>query len=541
MIVSLALFTFALIHIPGFKTSSTYLPLTSFITMLLLYMLGTKRDSGGFRGLILFSTLLLHVIIVYTPPQGVVLDERSPALARMAIEGFYDPSRPLLSHTYNPFPMDRGLLLMFAEVTYLSPIAELSEWLISLFLLLAIDLILYSIIRRLTGSWTAGVLAILMFATSPPLSSVDHHSKLAGLMLVLVATFVLTLAFKSRVSSWKALTAMLVYTAGIFYHATAGLGIFVLSSILVAGFLLRRFMREGKWEDIYQSRVFRITLVTFIVITLARWIYGGGFEETIVPSIRGYIFQMLGWGTEEGMAAPLYERAGVNPIQAYAWSTPVAIAAALILYTIIKRRSPWGALIPSLAIGGGTFLMIGFLGGYFRAGGFAASMYPGFCMMMPAAASVACRILRSSTISALVLVSLLTASTVVAVQDPMLSSAGWTVELKGSPKGGEEHYLIASTLLSITPSGKNTKAPYEIAQSIRYLNPFVKVELFSYNPRDPAVYSTDPLVVQGYVEPDTLYVLRSDQLEHLLKTNLNESQIDLLFCNGKYFGFVESE
>jgi len=538
--VSLALLTFALLHAPGFKESSTYPLLIVLMTALLLYVIGMKHDSATFRGLILFSALLLHIIVLYTPPYGLILDERSPALARMAIEGFYDPSRPLLNPIYNPFPMDVGLLLMFTEVSGLSPIAELSFSLISLSLVLVIDIVLYSLVRRLTGNWTVGVLAILIFAITPPANFIGHHAKLAGLMLVFVATFMLALEHQGRGSPWKSLTGKLAYVSGIFYHATAGLGMFIVSGILATGFMLKHFMREQEWEEMFKSSMFRITLATFVVITFARWIYGGGFE-LIVPSLRNYTLQMLEWDEGGGVAAPLYERAGVNPIQAYAWSTPVAMAISLVLYTIIRRKASHGALIPSMAIGSGVFLLIGLTGGYFRAGGFAPSMYPGFGLLMPAAAVVAWKALHSSRISALLLIGLLTASAVVAVQDPMLSP--WRIlEIRSDRPGGTEQYFIASTLASITTSGKDIKAPNEILQSIRYLNPYAKARYFVGEPSDPKYSKDYALLLQGQVEANTLYVLRLEQVPRsLLDDSLYGSRIVVVFNSGGYVGFIESK
>jgi hypothetical protein len=222
-----------------------------------------------------------------------------------------------------------------------------------------------------------------MFAITPPLNFTEHWCKFAGMMLVLISLFALIMAFKGKLSWQAATTSILAYVAAIFYHPTAGLGMFAILGLLLGGFLLKRFSSEARM--MFESPLFRVGLILLMVITFARWIYEGGFQF-LIPKIAQYVQAMLQWREEELTGyMPLYERAGINPIQAYPWSIPVAMATALILYTTLKKRPGREVLISSLAIGGLIFLFIGFSGAFLRGGGIGAAMYPGFGILVPAA------------------------------------------------------------------------------------------------------------------------------------------------------------
>jgi len=541
MVIFFVLLTFTLIHIPGFKESSTYLPFVPLITLLLLSTLWLACGGEAPRWArqnILFSTILLHILIVYVPPYGIAISERHPALTRMAIEGSYDPTRPLLHPVYNPFPMDLGVLLMLSDTAGLSPIAMFTQWLIPLFMIIAVDLVLFSLMKRLTNSWIAGVLAILILAITPPANFADHHSKFAGIMLVLISTLMLIIAFKGKLSHTAVLTSILAYVAAIFYHPTAGLGMFAVFGILLGGFLLKRFSSEAK--EMLKSHLFRVGLILLFTITFSRWIYGGGSEE-LITSIENYIIAIFQWGGEA--ATPLYERAGISPIQAYAWSTPVAMATALILYIILKKRAEHGALIPSLAMVGGIFLVIGLTGAYFRAGGFHGSMYPSFGFLVPATAVVAWKTLRSPKFPALFLISLLTMSAAVAVRDPKFSPGGLHMiggEVGGGYYvGGEEELTVARTLLPRTLSENTIKTSF--GPTFSYLDPYAKVEGFIGIPKDPKYRRDYELLQGGYVKPHTIYAIRITQVPEDLLQGSFKNAINLVYSTDWYIGFVKAE
>jgi hypothetical protein len=487
---------------------------------------------------LLFLVILLHVVIVYNPSYGVSIDERHPALARIATEGFYDTSRPLLNPVYNPFPMDSGLFLILFYVTRLSPIVGTTQWLISFFMVLTIDLTLYSLVIKLMEEWSPGILAILILAITPPLNFLEHYCKLAGTMLVLISIFMLTIIFKGKIS----LSAILIsYIAAIFYHPTAGLELFALFGILLGSLLLKNSNEEAK--AVLKIPLFRACLVYLTIITLARWIYGGG-SELLIPSVRNYIIGMFQW-EGEGKIVPLYERAGVNPIHSYAWSTPVAMAGALILYTLLKKKVRYSILIPSLAMGGAFFLSIGLIGAYLRTGGFYASMYPGFILLMPSATLVALKALRSSSkLITIFLVFLITLSASVAIRDPMLMGKHVFQKESGEIIGGgyfavgDEEFILARTLLLFVPTDKTIKT--SLGPGFLYLNPYNNVEAFVGFPGDPKYERDYKLLLQGQIECNTIYVINIIQLpKTLLYEGINGTTINLLYNANRYVAFIK--
>jgi len=543
MVLTLVLFVCVFI-IFDFKDSLLYSLLFPFTVLLMLYMLRSidVRTSMWTKKVMLFLVILLHVIIVYNPCYGISIDERHPALARMAIEGFYDTNRPLLNPVYNPLPMDLSLFLVLFYVPGFSPIHGITQWLVSFFMILTIDLILYSLVIKLTEEWISGILAILILAITPPLNFLEHYCKLAGMMLVLISIFIVIKIFKDRTLLIAILTLVASYIAAIFYHPTAGLELFALFGILLGSLFLKSFNDEAK--AVLKNPLFRALLVYLSIITLARWIYGGGFE-LLVCSMKNYIVSMFQWKEEEKLV-PLYERAGVNPIQSFAWSTPAAMAGSLILYTLLKKEIWYSVLIPSLAMGGAFFLSIGLVGAYTRSGGFYASMYPGFILLMPAAALVTFKALRSPLkLIALSLILLVTISASVAIKDPMLMRVYIFQKEPGVIIGGgyfpvkEKELTIARSLLLFAPADKIIKTSF--GPAFLYINPYGNIEAFVGFPGDPKYERDYRLLLQGRIKYNTIYVINVIQLpKTLLYTEINGISINLIYNANQYITFIRS-
>ncbi|MBS7610475.1 hypothetical protein KEJ19_08000, partial [Candidatus Bathyarchaeota archaeon] len=337
VLLVLALLVFALLHIPGFKLTLFYLLIVSSLSFVfLLYITAVLRaNSRSVSRFALPLVIVLHLLIVYNPPYGLYFDEWTQTLAEMVLTGHYEPL-PTRS-TYNPFPMHAGLSIILTYVTGLPLIQKVSMDIPPLLILLAIDLVLLSIAKRLTADWKVGILAVFLYAITPPANFIDHPAKLSGLMLVFIATFMFVLAFERRRTWNNVVTEKLAYIGGIFYHATAGLGIFILGGILVFGGLMSNLTKEQVWKSVWKSSTFRLALASFIVIILTKWVWGGGIGN-IAPSLYRNFLAMMQWKEMTGGYAPLYVRTKVNPLHAYAWATPIAMASALLLYTLISIK-----------------------------------------------------------------------------------------------------------------------------------------------------------------------------------------------------------
>jgi len=535
----LTMITFALLHIPDYKLTIYYQALATLAYFTLLLHITTSRNiPNNHSKYFLFTALLIHLLIVYNPPYGLYFGEWTRTLTKTVIEGRYEivPGR----FTYNPFPFHIGLWTAFSEVTHIPIILKISKFFPPLITLVVIDLTLYVLAKRLTGNWLVGILTILILASTPPANFLDHNAKLAGLMLVLIMTLALIKAYKGQSILSNGVIAILTYASGIFYHATAGLGMFIIAGILGFALLMGILAREHIWRRLYENRIAKILLVTVIVVTLIKWMWGGGAEK-IVPSLYRNFLAMIEWRqpSETGAPAPLYERMGVDPTQAYSWALPVAITSALLLYVILKRKSLYNPLIPALAVGGLVFLFLGFSSAYFRTG-FAASMYPGYAPLMLSAAVVSYKLLNSRRLVIPVLVVLLlTASATIALKDPMNIPGGW-VSLKHFMTPGEEQYMLSSLVYSLPAPGYEKYLTRELVPPLNYIDPYTQVKGIVYEPTDPK-YQKDYQIIQGKLEFNAIYVLRLDQIQQYFSNGqLGNTRVDVFLNNGKYLGLVRA-
>ena len=534
-VLTLIVTAFVLLHIPEYKLTFQYqILVTLAYSMLVLCIVLFKNIPERYSKYFLFSAILIHLLIVYNPPYGLYFGEWTRTLAKTIIEGRYEiaPYR----FTYNPFPFHIGLWATFSGITDISIILKVSKFFPPLITLIVIDLTLYVLAKRLTGSWLVGILAILLLASTPPANFLDHNAKLAGLMLVLIMASALIKAYEDQGILRNGVIAILVYVSGIFYHATAGLGMFVIAGILSFGIIMNVLTKESAWRKLYENKALRMFLIITIVFTFIKWGWSGGFEK-IVPSLYRNFLAMIEWKPSETAPAPLYVRMGVNPIQAYSWALPIAIASALLLYVVLRRMSPYNLLIPELVVGGLVFLFLGFSSAYFRTG-FAASMYPGYGPLMLPAAVVLYKLLNSRRLVIPILVVLiLTASAIIALKDPMNMPGGW-VRLKGFVTAGEEQYILSSLVYRLSTPGYDKYLTRELVPTLNYIDPYTQVKGIVYEPTDPK-YQKDYQIVQGKLESNAIYIFRLGQIQQYFSNGqLGNTWVNIFLDNGKYLGLI---
>lgn len=523
-VLALTVAAFTLLHIPEYKLTFQYqILVTLAYSMLVLYIALFKNIPESYSKYFLFSAILTHLLIVYNPPYGLYFGEWTRTLTKTIIEGRYEIVPYRL--TYNPFPFHIGLWATFSEITHIPIILKVIKFFPPLITLIVIDLTLYVLAKRLTGSWLIGILAILVLASTPPANFLDHNAKLAGLMLVLIMTLALARAYKGQGVLSNGVIAILAYASGIFYHATAGLGMLIIAGILGFALLMSILARERIWRTLYESRAAKILLVIVIVVTLTKWMWGGGAEK-IVPSLYRNFLAMIEWRqpSETGAPAPLYERMKVDPIQAYSWALPIAIASALLLYVVLRKKSPYNLLIPALAVGGLVFLFLGFSSAYFRTG-FAASMYPGYGPLMLSAAAVLYKLLNSRRpVIPFIIVLILIASTTIALKDPTNMPGGW-VRFKGFVIPRLKQYMVTLTLYNIVHRENTMYFTSELVPPMSYVDPFIHVKKIVYEPTDPKYQKYNiRIIIQGHLEPSSIYVFRLTQIVrslHIMTLNTN--------------------
>jgi len=398
-------------------------------------------------------------------------------MAKLILEGHWDPNWHLLHSTYDPLPMDLGLFGTVSMVTSIPYISQLNNWAIYLPFIIAYDLVLYSLTKRVTDSRVAGVIAIFILASTPPANIISHGTKWIGNMFVLISALALIKAFDGPSSISNITVANLSYGAAILFHPSSVIGVFLPLGVVVVSYLANQAVKRKVWTKLFRSRLFRMTFILFTVITLTRGLYTAGYLEDVLPALKNFALTAFGYSTPIESYTPVYEQA-VSPVNAYAWSTPVAMASALVIYSLLKRRAAGGAFTLVMSFVGGVFASLGLLVAVAKSGGFQGAMYPAFTLLIPAATVVGERVLRSSRTIAIAIMVLMVLSVGVAVTDPMMSPQRYRETGAGDVPPKMEDLLEARFMADVIPSDDITEAPvgtllvapYEITASFLYLS-----------------------------------------------------------------------
>lgn len=455
-------------HIPGFKESSMYSILVLSVTGLLFYSLKSSSGSGKMETFLLAAVILFHLALLYSPPSGVSIHERAAAMAKLTLEGYWDPSQFSPSSVYSPVPMDVGLLSVSSILTSFPTIDPLNS-LILFFLVptAAYDVLVYCLCRRVAHSRVAGILAILILASTPPANFMSHGPKWIASMLVLVSAIALIKASDGVSSVANIAVANASYVVAIFFHPSAAIGGFLPLSAVLIGHLGKKALKNRGWERFSKSGLLRATAALFVTVTFARAIYTAGYLEAMLPSLNTFLSVAFGYGAPSEAYITVYERS-VSPINAWAWASPVAMAAALTLYSFFKRKALGSEFTLIMSFVGAEFIFLGYLSAAFRAGGFQGAMYPAFVFLFPAAAVLVERVLKSSKILVAILIATMALCAGIASTDPTFSPERYRKAGAGDVETRLEDYTTALFLTDRTPSDKRLLIPYEIASSFLY-------------------------------------------------------------------------
>jgi hypothetical protein len=413
--------TIILLQIPSFKSSLIYLIALPLIAGVLLCTLRWSSEFGKSRQLlILGSAIMFHAAILYFPASGMEIGERTYSIARLTIDGHWDPNWNFLNPTYGPYPMDVSIFSTISIVTNISYISQLIDWAYYLPLVIAFDLILYTLTKRVTSSAIAGVLAIFLLSSLPTANLLLHASKWTGSLLVLISALALIKASEKKIPYAYIIIANLSYAAAIFFHPSAAIGAFLPVGIVLIGYVVSRAVKTVSWSSFLKSRLFISASVLLVIITLSRAIYTEGYSETVFPAMKNFVTGIFSVSTPSEELAPVYEYA-VNPINAYAWCIPIALSTALALFVLFRKRLVGGLFTLILYFVGAFFALTGLLSAVFGAGGFQGAMYPAFVFFLPAAAILGVKALKSAKLLSGFFVILLLMYTGIALTDPMLS------------------------------------------------------------------------------------------------------------------------
>jgi hypothetical protein len=418
--------------------------------------------------------VLYHLTLLYSPPSATSINERTIAIAKLNLEGRWETSWNFLNPAYNPFPLDVSLHNAVSMITSIPLISKLSDWTIYLPFIVAYDLVLYSLTKRATGSQVAGALAIFILASTPPANIIYHGPKWIGNFLVLIIALTLIKAFNGFSIS-NIVMASISYTVAILFHPSAAIGVLLPLGIVMFSYLAKRVIKNEIWPNLFESKLFYMAFKLFAIVTLVRAIYTTGYSEQILLSLKSFVLTMFGYVSSSEAATPVYDLS-VSPVNAYAWTTSVAMASALTIYCVLERKTVENAFILILYSVGAIFSFWGLLVAMLKVG-FQGAMYPALVFLIPAAATTGERVLKSSRVVSITAIALLVLSTWVATSDPMISHVRtWSGDL--TPK--MEDYTEASFLVKVIPTSENLLTSYEIGSLFEYLEVIENINTHKY-------------------------------------------------------------
>jgi len=260
----------------------------------------------------------------------------------------------------------------------------------------------------------------------------------------------------------------------------------------------------------------------------------------MVPSLHAFLSTAFGYATPQESFIPIYDQS-VSPINALAWAMPVAMASAIALYSVLKRKAMGGnfALIMSfLAV---AFIFLGYLSAAVKAGGFQGAMYPAFAFLIPSAAALGVRLLKSSKMLAVILLVSVVICAGIASTDPTLSSERYRRTGAGDIDTKVGDYITAVFLTDRIPPSRCLFMPYEIASSFEYLTVATNA---SPHPRytssaDIERIEVDRVVTDKELLPDMIYIWPERWLPNV-NSHLDNSSVNIYFDSTRHVVFERS-
>lgn len=517
-------------------TSILYLLLYPVIVFLILIAVIRSSESNKTRLLILAILLHLTVLSAVFPHSGIMLTERTPALLELDKANSWDPEWELINPYYDPFPMDLGLSYAFSEITGIDYLTLLSNWIITLFFIIAFDSIIFSLGKELGGTWKAGILGVLILAFTP-----TAHLNIQPQFIANFFVFVFILAlFKSLKYSPSISSVILInftYAISILVHGTTAIGLCFTGFLFLFMLFGRKFGLNIATTTRHRSFVYTV-LISVCVITLARWVLVGGVEPVIIP-LQGMINDLFGaqkltWiGTEY---VPLYDQF-VSPIIAYAWTVPISLGAGFVLYHLAKRsqkKSLKDVFASSLSIAAAVLALAGFVGGVFMAHGNLQRYlgYAGMTLFLPVAAIACTKILKSPSkkIVSIGLISIVLFSGI-AIFDPAFSRQLYT-DLETVNPTSSADLIEANTLFGVLSSRTSIVSTYEIITAFSYLNLLSessdKIRLYAGSLKVHRIYAENLTTTKEAI-PDVTYILKPKVL-----TSLADAPVNVIYNSGRH-------
>jgi len=440
-----------------------------------LFLTAVIGSSDSNKKYLLILAVLLHLVVlsIIFPSFGIRITERIPALAKLNFAKTWNPEWQMLDAYYDPFPMDLGLFYVFSEITGTSYINLQSGWIVALLFVIAYDLTLFSLTRGISGSWKVGILSILLLTFTPP-TKINLQPQWFASFFILIFMLGLFKALKDRPSFSSIVLVNLSYVVAILFHGTAAIGTVVVSILLMLMYFGRRFGVNLAITTCHRSFLHVVSIFVYTVI-LGRWVILGGLTSVINPmrelsSIFGH--GEVGWIGSQYVS--LYDQF-VSPINAYAWSVPVSLATAFILYHFVnhvQKKSLSILFASSMSVSAAGLAFAGFLGSIFISHANLQRYigYASFILFIPAAAIACSKILRSFSgkVMSICLISIVLFSGI-GIWDPEFSPQLYR-EIKTVNPARSADFIEGTILYTILSEETYVVSTYEMLSAFSYLN-----------------------------------------------------------------------
>jgi len=426
--------------LPGYRESAPYYAMLFALTILILInTLAKGRESVPTS---FFSIVFWHLSIYMDPIPSVdiSLGEGNQMDRALAYNGRWD-FKWAHNPTYNPFPTMAFLRVALSEMLGFPWYSFIPAFFLSLAWWIAYDLIIYTLTYLVTRDRTASFIS-MMFVAITPLTPLHQHPYQWSSNMMWIAALVVFFkrALQGAPPRASDLTAIVLLSAGAFLTHVTGLALPLMVALALLTWALTmkvktRISRVVAIEEfaLTTSKALLIVLILISVIFIIRVSYSAETFEYIFPILRGiitspiHVFEKVfspALQTMGGGHTPLFERAGVNPIQAYSWTLGVSAAMAWIVYRLLKeRRLTFTELflaVPTIVVVGYAFLAYGIFrvdSAYFMN----RTSYVFIPLLYPLASLTMSKIAKQGKISLLLVILLIASAATIASHDPNIS------------------------------------------------------------------------------------------------------------------------
>jgi hypothetical protein len=302
--------------------------------------------------LLLPTTILWYTMMVWDtkPLIDIAIGEGQEMTRYMSLNKRWD-FLAAKSPVYNPLPCTSSILDILSEITFIPWYSWSVQFIFYSVLIIAYVLLIFNLTKKITYSYQAGLLATLLIGLTPQTNVLMHSYQWTGNLLIIISTLMIIKVTEGQRKAEGLLCASLSYVTAILAHPTAGLMVFILLiTILLKHFLSLHDLRQGRFIDTskltFERSVMRTFVIFVAVITLARAVHTAGYMEYILPMLVDFFHEMFLLGeTKQRTFTPLYDRSGVDFKQAYPWSLAIAMATALIIVEMARRRIKFWHLV----------------------------------------------------------------------------------------------------------------------------------------------------------------------------------------------------